>query len=103
MIWDLKKQNKAKENLHGLDNMDKKLEKLADEMIRLTPEEGQQLSLIIKAKIMPEMAKQQQQQGLLQQQNPQAQQQMANMGKRPGGQVPMPNAQMAAQQGLLRW
>ena len=82
--------------------MDKKLEKLADEMIRLTPEEGQQLSLIIKAKIMPEMAKQQQQQGLLQQQNPQAQQQMANMGNRPGGQVPMPNAQQAAQQGLLR-
>ena len=31
--------------------MDKKLEKLADEMIRLSPEEGQQLSLIIKAKI----------------------------------------------------
>ena len=82
--------------------MDKKLEKLADEMIRLSPEEGQQLSLIIKAKIMPEMAKQQQQQGLLQQQNPQAQQQRANMGKRPGGQVPMPNAQQAAQQGLLR-
>ncbi len=82
--------------------MDKKLEKLADEMIRLTPEEGQQLSLIIKAKIMPEMAKQQQQQGLLQQQNPQAQQQMANMGNRPGGQIPMPNAQQAAQQGLLR-
>ena len=82
--------------------MTKKLEKLADEMIRLSPEEGQQLSLIIKAKIMPEMAKQQQQQGLLQQQNPQAQQQMANMGKRPGGQVPMPNAQQAAQQGLLR-
>jgi hypothetical protein len=82
--------------------MTKKLEKLADEMIRLTPEEGQQLSLIIKAKIMPEMAKQQQQQGLLQQQNPQAQQQMANMGNRPEGQIPMPNAQQAAQQGLLR-
>ena len=82
--------------------MDKKLEKLADEMIRLTPEEGQQLSLIIKAKIMPEMAKQQQQQGLLQQQNPQAQQQMANMGNRPEGQIPMPNVQQAAQQGLLR-
>ena len=82
--------------------MDKKLEKLADEMIRLSPEEGQQLSLIIKAKIMPEMAKQQQQQGLLQQQNPQAQQQMAMMGKRPGGQTPMPNVQQAAQQGLLR-
>ena len=82
--------------------MDKKLEKLADEMIRLTPEEGQQLSLIIKAKIMPEMAKQQQQQGLLQQQNSKAQQQMANMGNRPEGQIPMPNAQQAAQQGLLR-
>jgi len=83
--------------------MDKKLEKLADEMIRLSPEEGQQLSLIIKAKIMPEMAKQQQQQGLLQQQNPQAQQQMAMMGKQPGGQMPMPNSREAAMRGLLRW
>ena len=82
--------------------MDKKLEKLADEMIRLSPEEGQQLSLIIKAKIMPEMAKQQQQQGLLQQQNPQAQQQMAMMGKRPGGNMPMPNTREAAMRGLLR-
>ena len=50
--------------------MSKKLEKLADEMMRLTPQEGEQLALIIKAKVMPEMAKQQQQQGLLQQQNP---------------------------------
>ncbi len=83
--------------------MSKKLEKLADEMMRLTPQEGEQLALIIKAKVMPEMAKQQQQQGLLQPQNPQAQQQMAMMGKRPQqGQVPMPNARMAAQQGLLR-
>ena len=86
--------------------MTKKLEKLADEMMRLTPQEGEQLALIIKAKVMPEMAKQQQQQGLLQQQNPynfQAQQQMAMMGKRPQqGQVPMPNARQAAQQGLLK-
>jgi hypothetical protein len=83
--------------------MSKKLEKLADEMMRLTPQEGEQLALIIKAKVMPEMAKQQQKQGLLQQQNPQAQQQMAMMGKRPQqGQVPMPNVQQAAQQGLLR-
>jgi hypothetical protein len=83
--------------------MSKRLEKLADEMMRLTPQEGEQLALIIKAKVMPEMAKQQQQQGLLQQQNPQAQQQMAMMGKRPQqGQVPMPNVQQAAQQGLLR-
>ena len=83
--------------------MSKRLEKLADEMMKLTPQEGEQLALIIKAKVMPEMAKQQQQQGLLQQQNPQAQQQMAMMGKRPQqGQVPMPNVQQAAQQGLLR-
>jgi|TARA_B110000046_G_scaffold17525_1_gene16813 hypothetical protein len=82
--------------------MTKKLEKLADEMIRLSPEEGQQLSMIIKAKIMPEQMKQQQQQGLLQQQNPQAQQQMNAMGKRPGGQMPMPNSREAAMRGLLR-
>mgnify|MGYP001152503269 CR=1 FL=1 len=82
--------------------MTKKLEKLADEMIRLTPEEGQQLSMIIKAKIMPEQMKQQQQKGLLQQQNPQAQQQMAMMGKRPGGNMPMPNSREAAMRGLLR-
>tara|TARA_R110000868_G_scaffold95900_1_gene263603 strand:- start:728 stop:976 length:249 start_codon:yes stop_codon:yes gene_type:complete len=82
--------------------MTKKLEKLADEMIRLSPEEGQQLSMIIKAKIMPEQMKQQQQQGLLQQQNPQAQQQMNAMGKRPGGQMPMPNTREAAMRGLLR-
>ncbi len=82
--------------------MTKKLEKLADEMIKLSPEEGQQLSMIIKAKIMPEQMKQQQQQGLLQQQNPQAQQQMNAMGKRPGGNMPMPNSREAAMRGLLR-
>jgi len=82
--------------------MSKKLEKLADEMINLSPEEGQKLALIIRAKVMPEQAKQQQQQGLLQQQNPQAQQQMAMMGKRPGGQMPMPNSREAAMRGLLR-
>ena len=82
--------------------MTKKLEKLADEMINLSPEDGQKLALIIKAKIMPEQAKQQQQKGLLQQQNPQAQQQMANMGKRPGGQMPMPTTREAAMRGLLR-
>ena len=82
--------------------MSKKLEKLADEMIRLTPQEGEQLALIIKAKILPEQATQQQQQGLLQQQNPQAQQQIARMGQRPGGNMPMPNSRQAAQQGLLK-
>jgi len=82
--------------------MTKKLEKLANEMINLSPEEGQQLSMIIKAKMMPEQAKQQQKQGLLQQQNPQAQQQMAQMGKRQGGNMPMPNSREAAMRGLLR-
>jgi len=73
------------------------LEKLADKIIRLTPEESEQLGLILRAKLMPEQARQQ---GLLQQQqmNPQ----MAQMGQRPGGQMPMPTARMAAQQGLLR-
>ena len=41
--------------------MSKSLEKLADQMINLSPEESQKLALIIKAKLMPEVAKQQQQ------------------------------------------
>jgi len=73
------------------------LEKLADKIIRLTPEEAQELGLIMKAKLMPEQARQQ---GLLQQQ--QVTPQMAQMGQRPGGNMPMPNSRMAAQQGLLR-
>ena len=74
------------------------LEKLADKIIRLTPEEAQELGLIMRAKLMPEQARQQ---GLLQQQQPISQQQAA-MGQRRGGNVPMPNSRMAAQQGLLR-
>ena len=41
------------------------IEKLADRIIRLTPEESEELGLILRAKLMPEQAKQQ---GLLQQQ-----------------------------------
>ena len=78
--------------------MSKSLEKLADQMINLSPEESQKLALIIKAKLMPEVAKQQQQ-GLLQQANNPMMQQM---GKRPNMQMPMPNVAQAAQQGLLR-
>ena len=78
--------------------MSKRLEKLADEMINLTPEESQKLALIVRAKLMPEIAKQQQQ-GLLQQANNPMMQQM---GKRQNMQMRMPNAQMAAQQGLLQ-
>ena len=74
------------------------IEKLADKIIRLSPEESQQLGLIIKAKLLPEMAKKQA--GLLEQQanNPQ----MAQMGQRPGGNMPMPTSQQAAMRGLLR-
>ena len=78
--------------------MSKSLEKLADKMIRLSPEEQQKLQLIIKAKLLPEMD-QQQQQGLLQQAN---NPQMAQMGQRPGGNMPMPNSRDAAMRGLLR-
>ena len=76
------------------------LENLADKIIKLSPEEGEQLALIIRAKMMPEMARQQQ--GLLAQQQQPMNPQMARMGQRPGGNMPMPNARMAAQQGLLR-
>ena len=78
--------------------MSKRLEKLADDMINLTPEESQKIALIVRAKLMPEIAKQQQQ-GLLQQANNPMMQQM---GKRQNMQMRMPNAQMAAQQGLLQ-
>jgi len=78
--------------------MSKTLEKLADKMIRLSPEEQQKLQLIIKAKLLPEMAKKQQ--GLLQQQikNPQ----MAQMGQRQAQGMPMPTTRDAAMRGLLR-
>jgi hypothetical protein len=78
--------------------MSKSLEKLADKMIRLSPEEQQKLQLILKAKLLPEMAKKQQQ-GLLQQAN---NPQMAQMGQQPGGQMPMPTTRDAAMRGLLR-
>ena len=42
---------------------DRSLEKLADKIIKLSPEEGEQLALIIQAKLLPEM--QRQRQGLL--------------------------------------
>jgi hypothetical protein len=73
------------------------LEKLADKIIRLSPEEAQQLGLIMRAKLMPEQARQQ---GLLQQQ--QVTPQMAQMGQRPGGNMPMPTTRDAAVRGLLR-
>ena len=74
------------------------LEKLADKIIRLTPEEAQQLGLIMRAKLMPEQARQQR---LLAQQQPISPQHAA-MGRRPGGNMPMPTTRDAAVRGLLR-
>ena len=71
------------------------LEKLADRIIRLSAEESEELGLILRAKLMPEQARQQ---GLLQQQ--QVTPQMAQMGQRPG--MPMPTTRDAAVRGLLR-
>jgi|TARA_B100000963_G_scaffold306211_1_gene280765 hypothetical protein len=71
-----------------------RLEKLADELMRLSPEEGQQLGLIMRSRMMPEVARQQ---GLLQQPTPQ----MAQMGKRPN-QMAMPTTRDAAMRGLLK-
>ena len=73
------------------------LEKLADRIIRLSAEESEELGLILRAKLMPEQARQQ---GLLQQQ--QVTPQMAQMGQRPGGNMPMPTTRDAAVRGLLR-
>ena len=76
----------------------KSIEKLADKIIQLSPEEAEQLSLVIRAKMLPEIAKQQA--GLLEQaaNNPQ----MAQMGQPRGGQMPMPTSRDAAIRGLLR-
>ena len=78
--------------------MSRSLEKLADKMIRLSPEEQQKLQLIIKAKLLPKQAKEQQ--GLLEQQikNPQMQQ----MGKPQAQGMPMPTTRDVAMRGLLR-
>ena len=75
------------------------IEKLADKIINLSPEEAQQLQLVIKAKMLPEIAKKQA--GLLEQQanNPKMMQQM---GQRPGQNMPMPTTRDAAMRGLLR-
>ena len=74
------------------------IEKLADKIINLSPEEAQQLQLVIKAKMLPEIAKQQA--GLLEKEakNPK----MAAMGQRPGQNMPMPTSRDAAVRGLLR-
>jgi len=78
--------------------MANRLEKLADDIMNLSKDDAQQLQTIIKAKLMPEVERQR---GLLQDQMPQNNPQIAQMGR---GQ---PNNRMASQrdirmQGLLQ-
>jgi len=78
--------------------MANRLEKLADDIMNLSKDDAQELQVIIKAKLMPEVERQR---GLLQDQMPQNNPQMAQMGR---GQ---PNNRMASQrdirmQGLLQ-
>ena len=78
--------------------MANRLEKLADDIMNLSKDDAQQLQTIIKAKLMPEVERQR---GLLQDQMPQNNPQMDQMGR---GQ---PNNRMASQrdirmQGLLQ-
>jgi hypothetical protein len=82
--------------------MTKKLEDLADEMINLTPEEGQELGMIIKAKLMPEQAKQQTEEGLLSENNPEDQQQMGMIGQPVDNNMAMPTTRDVAMRGLLQ-
>ena len=78
--------------------MANRLEKLADKIISLTPQEAEELALIVRAKIMPKM---QAQQGLLQQQQMPVNPQMAQMGRPRQGGIRMPTGGDAARQGLL--
>ena len=72
-----------------------KIEKLADDLMSLSPQESEQLAIVIKAKMMPEVEKQAQ--GLLE-----PNQQMANMGKRQQPVMQPGTARNMAAQGLLR-
>ena len=58
--------------------MANRLEKLADDIMNLSKDEAQQLQVIIKAKLMPEVERQR---GLLQDQMPQNNPQMAQMAR----------------------
>ena len=72
-----------------------KIEKLADDLMGLTPQESEQLAIVIKAKMMPEMEKQAQ--GLLQ-----PNQQTAQMGQKQAPIMQPGTARNMTAQGLLR-
>jgi len=78
--------------------MANKIEKLADDLMNLTKDEAQQLQLVIKAKLMPEVERQR---GLLNDQmaqNPQ----MANMGRQQSMAPRAATQRDVRMQGLLR-
>ena len=73
-----------------------KIESLADQLINLSPEESEQLAIVIKAKMMPEVEKQK---ALLDQgNNPQVQQ----MGRPQQQAMQPPTTREVAMRGLLR-
>ena len=72
-----------------------KIEKLADDLMSLSPQESEQLAIVIKAKMMPEIEKQAQ--GLLQ-----PNQQTAQMGQRQAPIMQPGTARNMQAQGLLR-
>jgi len=72
-----------------------KLEQLAEDLMSLTPQESEQLAIVIKAKMMPEMEKQAQ--GLLQ-----PNQQTSQMGQRQAPIMQPGTARNMTAQGLLR-
>lgn len=70
------------------------LEQLADNIMNLSPDEAQELQLIIKAKLMPEVERQR---GLLAEQQPQMMQQPQQAGP-----APMATQRDVRMAGLLR-
>jgi hypothetical protein len=72
-----------------------RLEQLAEDLMSLTPQESEQLAIVIKAKMMPEMEKQAQ--GLLQ-----PNQQTAQMGSKQAPIMQPGTARNMTAQGLLR-
>lgn len=73
------------------------LEKLADQIIQLSPEQAQELQVILKAKVMPEVEKQK---GLLEEQGP-ANPQVASMAQPPEQTMAPPTTRDLALRSLL--
>lgn len=74
-----------------------KIESLADQLINLSPEESEQLAIVIKAKMMPEVEKQK---ALLDEQA--ANSQTAQMGQPQEMPMQPPTTRDMAMRGLLR-